>query len=236
MQTYLSLANKVRRKLSLNPSGFTLVEILIAVALMCVGSLGLMKLTQNHGMSVKTGEMDAEMMTTMNQVMNVLNSTNGCNATLSRTLTKVLPSADLESPGVDISGIRIREDSDYLTVGQVLRPGLTLTKIAVKLLKSNFDPASGKGSGMVEITFTTEGGFGGKTSIKRAPFYAKFSALSYYTVLTSDLDEARNSIQTACQSDLGTPNLSINILKTGVGSTVAECLPLDPVELYIEQC
>lgn len=216
-------------------SGFSLIEVTLATGLMCAAGLGLMKLMQNQNINVKTGEIDAEIMKTVTQVSKIISSKNGCNATLGNTLTKVMPANNLGAAGVDISSIRISNGNNYLSVGQKIMNDLVLNKISVKLLKQNFDPASGYGSGVVEMVFGKKA-LGGKTIIKRSEFYAKFTALKFYTVLTGDLALAKDEIKFACIGDLGTSNLSVNIIKSGVGSSIGECLPNNPTELFVQEC
>lgn len=226
---------------SKSESGFSLPEVMMAGALLAGLGVAFMKLMSNQSKSLKSVEAGSDVESVVIQIQKILSSENGCNATLGARMLKVFPKdySDPSAPreGAPLESIRIREGSDFLSVGQKVGNGVDLTKMEVKLDVNNFDPESGYGSGIVELTFGKKDSlYGGKDIMREVSFYAKFTALRYYSYMSANETVAKSRIESQCKLETGFSNVAVKILKSNASYSIGECLPVSPTELYIQDC
>lgn len=221
--------------------GFSLTEVMIAGALLAGIGVAIMKMMNNQTKTLKSVEASAEVDNVVMNIQKILNSSNGCNATLAARMLKVFPKnysdPTISREGTLINSIKIKESGDYLVVGQKISNDVDLTRLEVKLDVNNFDPDSGYGTGTVALAFGKKDAlYGGKDIVKEVNFYAKFTALRYYTFMSANETLAKQAIETQCKSEAGLTDVRVKILKKEASYSVGECLPVNPTELYVQDC
>ena len=183
--------------------GFSLLEVLVAVAIMGELSLVMLQMNQNQLKGQKTTELKGEISDIMNIIRQVLNNQEACDTTFSQTdfqankkVKYLYSSSDLSKIFAEVGNVKFQNFNVYIKEMRLL------TRAEEASLGRNYtvSKTNGFGSASLKITFvknvgninptsTTQQFFGGKETVQYLTIFGYF--YDFDNVYSPDISQLR---------------------------------------------